>query len=307
MSLPKIYLSKWDKLYKYLNCQVDIPINDLDAYKNYPEHRWIYNRLILAELQGLKCAPLPIEPEIGEYPVVVKPIINLYGMGLNSRIIKNQSDFYENYWYNTDFWTQFLTGEHLSYDIFIINGKPVWWSSFRGHSDSYNFGAFTYWESLPTTYKDLDNPNIKLILSKLGCYTGIVNIETIGDYVIEGHLRMGDIDQFVERVILKQLVNIYTSGKCTLDPEKFSPGKIYMFPVFVDDRNHDLLDKVQRLEPEETEQQVRLNSLGTLTVQIDDMTCAYPGHLKRFCNITTGDYQSGYRAQGAVLKFLDEL
>ena len=57
------------------------------------------------EFQGIEHAPMPIEPST--YPVIIKPIINLYGMGLNIIKVNNQEEFYDN-WYNNNFWMKFF-------------------------------------------------------------------------------------------------------------------------------------------------------------------------------------------------------
>ena len=49
------------------------PKNDIISYMKY--YNFIYNKLELFKYQKLNCNPIPIEPN--EYPVVIKPIINL--------------------------------------------------------------------------------------------------------------------------------------------------------------------------------------------------------------------------------------
>ena len=88
-------MSKYKKLYDVLKCphNVKIPINDLQAWKhpkNQP-YKWIYNKLRLCEYQNIPCAPMPIQPKT--YPIISKPIINLYGMGLNTVKIESEKDF----------------------------------------------------------------------------------------------------------------------------------------------------------------------------------------------------------------------
>src|SRR3990170_4611436 len=96
--LPFPRLTKHKKLINILEASEDlIPINDLDAYTKYTDYHSIYNRLELAEWQELPCGPMPIEPHDDDYPVIIKPIINLYGLSLNCHKINNRDEFY-NYW-----------------------------------------------------------------------------------------------------------------------------------------------------------------------------------------------------------------
>src|ERR1700691_6115515 len=46
---------------------VFIPTDDADAYRWNPRHRGVYNKLLVAESQGLDCAPHGVEPT--HYPV----------------------------------------------------------------------------------------------------------------------------------------------------------------------------------------------------------------------------------------------
>ena len=39
----------------YCPPDVHIPTDDMDGYKFNPRHRWIYNRLLVAQSQGLEC------------------------------------------------------------------------------------------------------------------------------------------------------------------------------------------------------------------------------------------------------------
>ena len=49
----------------------------------YPEYNIVYNKLEIAQFQNLNCNPFPCYPD--SFPIVSKPIVNLYGMGLNSK------------------------------------------------------------------------------------------------------------------------------------------------------------------------------------------------------------------------------
>ena len=55
------------------------PKNDEDAWLLYPNYNFIYNKIFICQIQNLSYAPMPILPN--KYPVVIKPIINLMGMG----------------------------------------------------------------------------------------------------------------------------------------------------------------------------------------------------------------------------------
>ena len=70
---------------------VNIPTDDPDAWEWYPGHRWVYDKLKVAESQGLSCGPHGVPPK--SYPMFSKPIINLKGMGVGSRPLFGPGDY----------------------------------------------------------------------------------------------------------------------------------------------------------------------------------------------------------------------
>ena len=56
----------------------------------YPELRWIFNKILFSEAQGLPAYPHGIEPvDVGhEDRVFSKPITNLWGLSTGARIIE---------------------------------------------------------------------------------------------------------------------------------------------------------------------------------------------------------------------------
>lgn len=188
--------------YKVLDLFMDIeyPKNDIDAYIMYPKYCKVYNKLEIAKIQNLQANPYPILPD--KFPVISKPIINLNGMGLGAKKIKNKKEFYNDI-ESTNFWCEFLEGDHYSWDIILRDGKIIYHTSFFGKK--WKFGTFKYWRQ----EDNLIPENVKLILKELlSDFTGCVNMETIDGKVIEVHLRMGDIDLTDKDVIYLALLNL---------------------------------------------------------------------------------------------------
>ena len=225
-------MGKYKKIYRILNCSIDLPINDIDGWKMNKEHRWIYNKMRLCEFQGIEHAPMPIEPST--YPVIIKPIINLYGMGLNIIKVNNQEEFYD-YWYNNNFWMKFLEGEHLSWDLVILNGKIKFHTCFVGHKDEKILGKFDFWESVTRDIPDIIK---KLVYIHFREYSGCLNIETINNIIIEAHLRIGDIDCFPTLDILKGIIATYQKKEYNWDGIKLE--KVFFFPVWHKEHNDNI-------------------------------------------------------------------
>src|SRR5262249_11063711 len=66
---------------------LNIPTEDFDAWAWYPGERWVYDKLAVALSQGLEAAPHGVMPP--RFPVFSKPIVNLKGMGIDSRAIRS--------------------------------------------------------------------------------------------------------------------------------------------------------------------------------------------------------------------------
>ena len=70
------------------HCPADvrIPTEDSDAWTWNPRHRWVYDRIAIAQSQGMDAGPHGTPPP--RFPVFSKPIVNLKGMGLGTRVLR---------------------------------------------------------------------------------------------------------------------------------------------------------------------------------------------------------------------------
>src|SRR5262249_62301302 len=73
---------------------VNIPTEDSDAWLWYPDHRWVYDKIAVALSQGLDAGPPGVPPP--HFPVFSKPIINLKGLGITSRVLSSQAEYETN-------------------------------------------------------------------------------------------------------------------------------------------------------------------------------------------------------------------
>lgn len=291
--LPHPRLSKSTKLVDILGASPDlIPINDLDAYTNNPKFRGIYNRLELAEWQGLPCGPMPLEPNPDDFPIIIKPIINLYGLSLNCYKVNNLDEFYDQYWLNTGFWMKYLEGPSTSTDVILKDGKIVWSCTFKGYIGDEP-GVYSHWKLKKQNYR-LPKTERRFIKEKLAGYTGIVNIESIQGHIIESHLRMGDLDHIVEMNALRALVKFYqTDGlEWDLDDTSFKPCKVYLVPVFLKPDEEFILE----------EKEVKLNAIGCISYQIDTGTTAHPPTKRRVVLLTCSQLDLGFQARDRILE-----
>src|SRR5271154_2952747 len=102
---------------------VNVPTEDSDGWEWYPRERWVYDKLAVAQSQGIAAAPHGVMPP--SFPVFSKPIVNLRGMGIGSRVIAS-ADEYRAVMAPGHFWMELLRGEHVSSDVAVENGRPAW-------------------------------------------------------------------------------------------------------------------------------------------------------------------------------------
>jgi hypothetical protein len=166
---------------------VRIPTEDADAWEWYAEYRWVYDKLKIAESQGLACAPHGVMPQI--WPVFSKPIVNLKGMGAGSRKIGSAAEMGQ-YFAPGHFWMAFLAGDHVSTDCAVVHGQPQWWRHATGLP--FRRGMFDYWTVHAAARPELETYLGQWIARQMRGYTGMMNFETIGGRIIEVHLRFAD-------------------------------------------------------------------------------------------------------------------
>jgi len=213
-----ISLNEWLIKKKCINL---FPTNDIASWIKYTEYNFIYDKLSLAQLQNLDCAPLPIIPAI--FPVIVKPIINLYGMSRGFKKINNYEEFIL-IKDNGYFWEKYLDGDQYNYDIVIENGKII--DSFCYHSVPLNEGTFLYHQYIE---KKIPPNIVNLIENLMENYTGFMNIELIDGYIIEAHLRLnGDFFIFNETMV-DNFINFIKNGLYTFQDIK----PMTFFPIFI--------------------------------------------------------------------------
>jgi hypothetical protein len=172
-----------------VNCPpgVNIPTEDSDAWRWFPAHNWVYDKVAIALSQGLDAAPHGVPPP--RFPVFSKPIVNLKGMGIASRLLQTEAE-YEESLTPGHMWMTLLNGRHVSTDVAIVDGEPCWWRHVTGEPSGE--GTFDTWTVHAAHDAAIEDYCGAWIRKYLAGYTGILNTETIGGRMIEVHLRMSD-------------------------------------------------------------------------------------------------------------------
>ena len=209
--MPIVEADPWRMQYfAGIDCpeEVVIPTDDSLAYALYPRERWIYNKLAVAESQGLACGPHGVRPEV--FPVFSKPIFNLRGMGAGSRILPDASH-YERHQTPGHLWMTLLEGEHVSSDAAVVQGQTKWFAHATGVAAGG--GTFDYWRVEQGSRPSLETYCTDWVAKHLPAYTGMLNIESIAGRIIEVHLRFTDQwPDLYGRGWLQAVVALYARG-----------------------------------------------------------------------------------------------
>ncbi len=159
-----------------------ISISDRDVYDSCPpDWLWIYDKLIIARKQGVRAAPAGIAvPESGEY--IIRPITNIRMMGRGASLawIRAGDDEAVPDGY---FWSEVLAGSHVSVD-YHWGEQALTVQGFR--DNPARLDRFSRWCKIEA---DLPLPGI---LHGLEDHQEWINVEYIGERVIEVHLRLND-------------------------------------------------------------------------------------------------------------------
>ena len=176
----------------------DVIDNDQDAWEQYPHHRWLFNKLEVALKAGYTagpaCSRVPFQKDT---KVIVRPIYNLFGMGVGAKIhylsTKNNKALLRNEIVPPGyFWCEYFEGTHYSID-YKRASQPrgsLWaWEPFCtmvGENEEKNLTKFSKWTCvnppkwvLPRFIREIDNVEF-------------LNIECIDDKIFEIHLRTGN-------------------------------------------------------------------------------------------------------------------
>jgi len=186
--MPVCEADPWRLQYfAHVKTAANIPTEDSDAWQWYPAQRWVYDKLAVALSQKLEAAPHGVLPR--HFPVFSKPIVNLKGMGVGSRVLHSAAD-YERHYRPGHFWMPLLEGRHVSSDVVVVAGEPRWWRHVTGKPAGE--GTFDYWTVHAGPDAEIEERCGAWIATHLAGYTGMLNLETIGGAIIEAHLRFAD-------------------------------------------------------------------------------------------------------------------
>ncbi len=202
-----------------------VPTDDADAYRLNPDHHWLFNKLHLAELQGLRAGPFGVLPTLE--PLFAKPIYNLSGMSVGARKFETIDEF-ESTLRPGMMWCEFLEGPHYSVDCIAVQGEMPWICITRGYPLAK--GTWDYWHVNMPAAPEVEAHLRDFIARHLGDYTGALNFEVIGTKIIEAHPRIAVqwVDLYGDGFV-RALHHLHETGHWEYEPEDPSGYSVVAF------------------------------------------------------------------------------
>jgi hypothetical protein len=143
-----------------------------------PSHCWVFDKAVLARRLGHRSGPAGVPvPEPGDY--VVRPCINLWGMGRGARIQRLESETI-NIIPDGSFWSERFWGDHVSID-YHHGQQGLTVQGIR--RDDRRLDRFQEWRRIEHPFE------LPPVLAEVAQHYADFNVEIIGDRVIEAHFR----------------------------------------------------------------------------------------------------------------------
>ena len=172
---------------------------DIAAWFKYPHYRKWFNKLYVAERFSYSCGPAGIPvPESGEY--IVRPIVNLAGMGIGARVMYLEVDEVSEKIPAGYFWCEYFQGRHLSVDFVKENGKWQQLNAYEGFNEKKDLTRFFEWKRVEDKF-DLPRQLKELEIDRIN-FECIKDPKTNKINIFEVHLRNGFDHMMKWRVIV---------------------------------------------------------------------------------------------------------
>lgn len=216
----------------------NLPMYDSQAYKKYPRHNFVYDKLFIAKTQNIQCGELE---HIGKrkdvkYPIFIKPRWgHKSASSKNCFKIKKFDDLLPHLDIEDMIWTEFIDARETMTDFLMVNGK-IMYQMTSVYSDKQN-GFIDDWKYISPKNKPPEHI-VKWVEKYMKQYTGICNVQYRGNIIIEVSLRLSRGGCYIKSTdntkLIKQINNIiddgrwdYTYTNDSLDYKPFYSFKCY--------------------------------------------------------------------------------
>lgn len=239
------YEEKWCDYMGYFNPYVDpfehkltnkIPYFDKIAYNKYPINSWVYDKLLIAKTQKLKCGTLEdIVNGTMEYPIFIKPRWGHKSASSKNCFKIHSDEQLKKYKKNDEMiWSEFIDDTEGMTDFFLLNGTIKHQITYK-YSDTQH-GFSEEWKYIGPENKPPEHI-VEWVDNNMCNFTGIVNVQYRGNKIIEVGLRLARGGAYIlsteNEHLIRNINNIMVHSKwdhTCKDEMNFKP--FYSFKCF---------------------------------------------------------------------------
>lgn len=206
-------LAKYDNLYcsvlgifnpyKIFPYKLDntIPMFDSTAYKQNPQHKFVYDKLFIAQSQFIPSGELSTAKD---FPLFIKP---RWGHKTSSSKdcykIKSMEELQPFLHKKNMMWSSFIDAKESMTDFILINGEIVYQITYVYSEEQYGFADV--WKLISSENKPPQEV-VEWVQRHMTGYTGPLNVQYRDTVIIEVGLRFARSGMYIESTNNKQLV-----------------------------------------------------------------------------------------------------
>jgi hypothetical protein len=195
-----------------------MPVFDGVAYKLYPEHNFVYDKLWVVRSQGLPCGRLEKlkgKENSVEYPIFIKPRYgHLSASSKNCFKIHSAKELQKYLGYKHMMWSGFLDANETMTDFVMLHGKIVHQITYK-YSEKQN--GFTDDWKLISPYSEPPESITGWVQNYMKDFTGVVNVQYRAESIIEVGLRLSRGGAYIvstqNKALIENINNIFLYQK----------------------------------------------------------------------------------------------
>lgn len=186
---PDSYHDPWSVVMK----RPDVPEFDSEAFEKYYDHNFVYDKLWIAESQGIRCGKMEnlikYPQKYLEYPIFIKPRWGHKSASSKHCYKINSYDELKTHSHLEEMiWTEFIDDREEMTDFLVYNGRIVFYLTYK-YSKTQNGVVADEWKYVSAENKPPSNI-VDWVTTNMKKYSGVCNAQYRGNKIIEISLRL---------------------------------------------------------------------------------------------------------------------
>lgn len=207
----------------------DIPKFDKPAYKRNPRHQFVYDKLFVADSQGMKCGRLE-DLKDPAYPIFIKPRYgHLSASSKNCYKITEAGELDRHRSKKDMMWSEFVNATEGMTDFMLVDGEIVHQITYV-YSEKQN-GFSDDWKYISPLSKPPPEV-VEWVQKYMAGYSGPVNVQYRSTKIIEVGLRFARSGMYIESTHNQHLIECLNETWATKTWSQRDPSKLEFTPFY---------------------------------------------------------------------------